>query len=173
MKQFKTFLLSALLIVPFASGLGNMNEPDLSTKENKGGGGWIVVSKEKMTLFLYDSRDELIISYPIACGKASGNKQRPGDNKTPEGTFKVSQIQDASGWWYGPEGGRFLGAYGPHFIRLETPPHKGIGIHGTHKPSSIGTRDTEGCIRLKNEDLVQLLKHIYIGMPVTIEKDPQ
>jgi hypothetical protein len=31
--------------------------------------------------------------------------------------------------------------------------HQGIGIHGTHDDNSIRTRATEGCIRLKNEDL--------------------
>ena len=49
-----------------------------------------------------------------------------------------------------------------------TPGHKGIGIHGTHKPESIGTRDTEGCIRLHNDDLRQLVGHVRVGMTVVI-----
>jgi lipoprotein-anchoring transpeptidase ErfK/SrfK len=179
MNRIKLFLLSALLIIPSAFCFGNVGEPDSvrlqSIKCRKNKGKWIVVSKEKMTLFLYDSKDELILAYPIACGKAYGDKQRPGDNKTPEGKFEVSQTQDAS-WWehdFGDGKGSIKNAYGPYFIRLKTPPHKGIGIHGTHKPLSIGKRDTEGCIRLKNEDLEQLFKHVYIGMPVTIEADPR
>jgi lipoprotein-anchoring transpeptidase ErfK/SrfK len=146
MNQIQLFLLSALLIIPPAFCLGNVGEPNSvrlqSIKENaeNNKGKWIVVSKEKMTLFLYDSKDELIIAYPIACGKAYGNKQRPGDNKTPEGKFEVSQTQDASRWEhdFGDGKGYIKNAYGPYFIRLKTPPHKGIGIHGTHKPSSIG-----------------------------------
>ena len=53
-------------------------------------------------------------------------------------------------------------------MRLEVPGHKGIGIHGTHKPESIGTRDTEGCIRLHNEELENLVKHCHVGMAVFI-----
>jgi lipoprotein-anchoring transpeptidase ErfK/SrfK len=61
-------------------------------------------------------------------------------------------------------------AYGPWFIRLKTG-WKGIGIHGTHAPSSIGKNDTEGCIRLRNEELVELKNNqIKIGMPVVIVK---
>ena len=64
--------------------------------------------------------------------------------------------------------GEIAGAYGPHFIRLEVPGHKGIGIHGTHKPESIGTRDTEGCVRLNNNDIEELINYVSIGMVVVI-----
>lgn len=65
--------------------------------------------------------------------------------------------------------GEIRGAYGSHFIRLKTPGHRGIGIHGTHDPASIGTRATEGCIRLNNGDLLELVKkYVYVGMPVVI-----
>ena len=67
--------------------------------------------------------------------------------------------------------GMIEGAYGPYFIRLWTSPHTGIGIHGTHLPSSIGSRATEGCIRLSNDDLRELIRYIYVGMPVRILPD--
>lgn len=54
------------------------------------------------------------------------------------------------------------------FLRLSTLPHKGIGIHGTHLPNSIGTRCTEGCIRLRNEDIVRLRDIAYSGLTVII-----
>ena len=60
------------------------------------------------------------------------------------------------------------GAYGPYFIRLLTPPHRGIGIHGTHAPESIGTRATEGCIRMNNDDLRELRPYVEPGMKVEI-----
>ena len=52
--------------------------------------------------------------------------------------------------------------------RLETPGHKGIGIHGTHDPLSIGTRATEGCIRIKNSELEQLVSLIRVPTTVII-----
>lgn len=91
--------------------------------------------------------------------------------KTPEGLFSVQQIQDASAWThdFGDGKGEIRGAYGSHFIRLKTPGHRGIGIHGTHDPASIGTRATEGCVRLNNSDLLELVKkYVYVGMPVVI-----
>lgn len=110
-----------------------------------------------------------------ACGPSiplpADDKEKPGDMKTPEGLFSVQQIQDASAWThdFGDGKGEIRGAYGSHFIRLKTPGHCGIGIHGTHDPASIGTRATEGCVRLNNSDLLELVKkYVYVGMPVVI-----
>ncbi|GAG96376.1 unnamed protein product, partial [marine sediment metagenome] len=35
----------------------------------------------------------------------------------------------------------------------------------------IGKRNTHGCIRLKNEDLLDLKKYVFIGMKVVINKE--
>ena len=131
---------------------------------------FIVISKEDMMLRLIDYKGREIQKYPIACGKNYGNKETKGDLKTPEGLFHVTEIEKASSWVhdFGDGKGEIPGAYGPFFIRLEVPGQKGIGIHGTHKPESIGTRDTEGCIRLNNEDLLKLVKQTHIGMAVLI-----
>ena len=131
----------------------------------------IVISKESMTLNLFDSDGALIFSFPVAVGKNYGNKQQVGDMKTPEGDFSIQQIQDASAWKhnFGDGKGEIAGAYGNWFIRLKTPGHTGIGIHGTHAPESIGTRATEGCIRLNNADLDKLKPLVRVGMKVTIE----
>ncbi|MBO7262449.1 MAG: LysM peptidoglycan-binding domain-containing protein [Alistipes sp.] len=131
----------------------------------------IVISKESMTLNLYDSDGGLIFSFPVAVGKNYGNKEKIGDMKTPEGEFSIVQIQDASAWTHDFKDGKgvIAGCYGNWFIRLKTPPHTGIGIHGTHAPESIGTRATEGCIRLNNADLDKLKPLVREGMKVTIE----
>ena len=90
--------------------------------------------------------------------------------RTPEGIFYVSEIENATTWGHDFKDGkgRIEGAYGPWFIRLEVPGHKGIGIHGTHKPESIGTRDTEGCVRLQNADIDDLRKRVHVGMVVVV-----
>ena len=44
-----------------------------------------------------------------------------------------------------------------------------MGIHGTHTPECIGTRSTEGCIRMRNEDLDALHASVKEGMRVIIE----
>lgn len=131
---------------------------------------FLIISKEDMKLSVYNYRGEKITSYPIACGKAYGNKKTKGDMKTPEGIFHISEIVDSSTWVhdFNDEKGEIPNAYGSHFIRLEVTGYKGIGIHGTHKPESIGTRDTEGCIRLHNTDLKELVQLVKHGMVVII-----
>ena len=130
---------------------------------------FIVISKQDMKLRRYDFKGNILEEYPIACGRNYGNKKKRGDNRTPEGVFTVQQIQNASTWThdFGDGKGEIKGAYGSHFIRLKTG-FQGIGIHGTHAPESIGTRATEGCIRLKNEDLLKLVKNVTIDMVVII-----
>ena len=131
---------------------------------------FIIVDKESMSLKLYDYTGSEIKSYGISCGKKLGDKKVIGDLKTPEGVFHITEIEEASTWGHDFKDGKgkIEGAYGPWFLRLEIPGHKGIGIHGTHKPESIGTRDTEGCIRLKNEDIDDLRKKVNIGMVVIV-----
>lgn len=97
--------------------------------------------------------------------------------KTPVGVFYIDEIIDASSWThdFGDGKGEIPGAYGPWFISLDTNNLSkgqwgGIGIHGTHDPDSIGKRVSEGCIRLKNDDVTTLKKLAYVGMKVVIEE---
>lgn len=130
----------------------------------------LLISKQDMLLRLIDYEGNELFCAPIACGQNYGNKRRKGDFRTPEGVFQVVDIQNASEWKHDFKDGKgnVENAYGPYFIRLETPGHKGIGIHGTHDLLSIGSRATEGCIRMRNEDLTKLVKLIYPPLTVII-----
>ena len=129
----------------------------------------LVVTKSAYTLELFEG-ETLVETFPVAVGKNGGEKQAVGDNRTPEGEFAVSSIEDSRKWThdFGDGKGAVKGAYGPWFIRLATPVWKGIGIHGTHDPASIGTAATEGCIRLRNSDLLRLVARISVGTRVRI-----
>jgi len=168
-KNLTYYILALLIFLPYVGmiGLRGWYKHKLNDINNTS---FIVISKEDMMLHLIDYKGREIQKYPIACGKNYGNKETKGDLKTPEGLFHVTEIEKASSWVHdsGDGKGEIPGAYGPFFIRLEVPGQKGIGIHGTHKPESIGTRDTEGCIRLNNEDLLKLVKQTHIGMAVFI-----
>lgn len=131
---------------------------------------FIIIDKSSMALSLYDYRGVALMNVPMACGQSFGDKQKRGDMRTPEGVFSVASIEDASSWKhdFGDGNGEIEGAYGPLFIRLNCGEHKGIGIHGTHLPESIGTRASEGCIRLNNDDLLLLAKHVHPGMVVAV-----
>ena len=129
---------------------------------------------EKSNLRLYVVCDtDTIASYPVCLGQNLGQKRKAGDHKTPEGNFSISMIQNSSSWKHDFKDGKGprKGAYGPCFFRLLTPMSTHIGIHGTCFPESIGSRESEGCIRMKNEDLIELHKYVYVGMKVNISKD--
>lgn len=131
---------------------------------------FIVVSKSEMKLTLFDYKGNAMFTAPCATGLNSGNKETKGDMKTPEGVFKVVDIQNSASWKhdFGDGKGFIEGAYGPKFIRLDVPGFSGIGIHGTNMPETIGTRSSEGCIRLKNHDVEKLSTLIYPPLVVVI-----
>lgn len=136
-------------------------------------GNRIIVSKKQLMLYVVNEKSDTLFSCPVACGTNLGNKTHIGDQKTPEGTFKIIKMYDATSWKHDFKDGKGmrLGAYGPLFFRLNVPGFNDIGLHGTIFPESIGTRSSEGCVRMKNEDIKRLYRYCYIGMPVTIEAD--
>lgn len=136
-------------------------------------GDYLLIEKSRYLLHHY--RDGVLIaSYKVAVGKNSLDKTKVGDNATPEGHFSVNYIKDARIWEhdFGDGKGSIKGAYGAYYIALSTgvkdtfsgKSWRGIGIHGTHDPASIGTNASEGCIRLKNSDLL-LLKEAIVNKP--------
>lgn len=132
---------------------------------------YLIVDKGSFTLKVCE-QDVVLRKYPIAIGKNLGEKTCVGDHKTPTGKFSVEEIIDSTAWTHDFQDGKgeIAGAYGPYFIALETG-WEGIGIHGTHAPESIGTRASEGCVRLYNDDLLELkTNYIYIGMTVIIKE---
>ena len=136
----------------------------------------ILIKKSEFRLYLLEDGN-VVQSFPIALGKNAGQKRVSGDMKTPDGTFPIDEILDASYWTHDFHDGKgeIEGAYGPYFISLDTSDLSGgawdgIGIHGTHDPASIGTRASEGCIRMHNSDLLALKAQIDVGTEVTIEE---
>ena len=136
----------------------------------------ILIKKSAFRLYLLADGD-VVNSWPIALGKNEGQKRVSGDMKTPNGSFPIDEVLDSSYWTHDFHDGKgeIEGAYGPYFISLDTSALSGgawdgIGIHGTHDPASIGTRASEGCIRMHNNDLLALKNQISVGTQVTIEE---
>lgn len=175
MRRILLMVLMALLFCAAVSGMAAGQDlpkylrSELAAMDPVPDGIWFALSKAHFKLFVMDSGD-VIDTFSVAVGKNRGQKQKAGDNRTPEGMFRIIQIQNAGYWTHDFRDGKGVikGAYGPWFIRLETG-WKGIGIHGTHNPASIGTNATEGCVRLINEDLRTLKdKYVKIGVKVFI-----
>ena len=160
----KELIISVLMLLAgWATNAGGPGEP------------FIIIDKQQLTLTLYDADSTVVKTYRIACSAYYGPKKVKGDHKTPEGSFKINQLLNARGLSHDFHDGKgpIRDAYGPWFLRLDVPGFNDIGIHGTHLPESIGTRATEGCIRLKNEDITDLKSRVKVGTPVTILPDKQ
>ena len=147
----------------------------LSQGKGPKGEPYLLIDKQAFTLTYVDAAGNAVKTYGIACGMNYGNKQKRGDHKTPEGTFKINQLLNAKGIPHDFKDGKgpIKDAYGPWFFRLDVPGYRDIGIHGTHLPSSIGSRVTEGCFRMRNEDILELKPSVFLGMTVVILPDKE
>ncbi|HGG0417556.1 murein L,D-transpeptidase [Clostridium botulinum] len=107
----------------------------------------IVINTKAHTLTLF--RDNNVYkTYKVAVGKPS--------TPTPKGTFKIINRAINPG---GPFGARWLG------LNI---PYGDYGIHGTNNPSSIGKSVSNGCIRMFNNQVIELSNLVPIGTTVTI-----
>ena len=191
MKKFITLLLLGSLTL---SATAQIVDAELATKpadktvfyqtpEIEKKNTFIVVSKTELRLYVYGTvgKDTVLMAkFPACLSRNKGQKQRRGDNKTPECTqskpFYIDAIKPASSWCHDFRDGRgSIKAYGAWFLRLVTPGHKGIGIHGsTNNESSVPGRHSEGCIRLRDPDIILLKeKFAYINMPVIIKSETE
>ena len=155
-----------------------ISRPDLVKKKKNC---FILMSKKDYYLYVYEAQGKdtvLVARYDACFSLKKGQKHRKGDMKTPHCTFKnpfkISEIADASKWKhdFGDGRGNIL-AYGNYFLRLVTPGSRGIGIHGsTNNRESVPGRASEGCIRLLDEDIIDLRKnYAFVGMKVIIKAE--
>ena len=144
---------------------------------------FIVISKKdlKLTVYAPVGGDTLpVAQFPVCLSLNKGQKQKEGDMKTPESEpgepFVIDAIKPTKDWThdFGDGRGAIL-AYGDWFLRLVTPGHHGIGIHGsTNNENSVPGRASEGCIRLHDADIITLKeKYAFIGMKVIIKQEEQ
>lgn len=133
----------------------------------------IVVSKKEKRLYVITDSGDTTMNVLVGIGLNAGQKTKRGDKCTPHGTFKIVSIENSSKWThdFGDGNGKIAGVYGPWFLRLNVAGFPSIGIHGTHDESSLGTRCSEGCVRLHNDDIKALKAIATRGMRVIIESE--
>ncbi len=101
--------------------------------------------------------------YPIGIGK---------DDRTPTGQFVVDDML-VEPRWYPPGGGAIEYGEEGHLLGerwiglADEPGAAGLGLHGT-SDGGIGTKCSNGCIRLYNEDVVELYDFVQVGTPVEV-----
>jgi len=169
----KKWTLIFLLLLP-ALGAGAQGRFAQYAARTDGSAPFVLIDKQALKLWLVDAQGNPLHEWGVACAVNFGPKKIKGDHKTPEGTFKINQLLNAKGLShdFGDGKGPVKDAYGPWFLRLDVPGFIDIGIHGTPFPESIGTRATEGCVRMRNEDILELKSQVKVGTTVIILPDP-
>ena len=128
----------------------------------------IVTHKGAKQLYLFNSRNQMIGSFPATIGSS--------DTPSPTGTYKVTGV--APNPWYSYSPSNFIQGNNKKPLSLPPGPNapvgniwiglskKSFGIHGTPNPSAISKTASHGCIRLTNWDANDLGKKVKSGVTV-------
>jgi hypothetical protein len=85
---------------------------------------------------------------------------------TPTGEFYIrSKLTRYSSPFYGPLA---FGTSARSAVLTDWPGGGFVGIHGTNAPKLLPGRVSHGCIRLRNEDILDLGRLMPVGTPLTI-----
>ena len=126
----------------------------------------IKVSKSRYRLYVYDG-GRLFKVYAVGIGR---------QDRTPAGTFELGVKQRNPDWYnkgrkyeYGsPEnilGTRWM-ALNPTGSTSQD--LMGYGIHGTNDPANVGKSTSNGCVRMRNDDVDELFAITPMKTPVEI-----
>ena len=172
--KYKKIVIAAFIAIILALGLYYFYPiskiPSHVTIDN------IVVIKSKHQLLAY-SQGRLIAIYKISIGKNPvGNKEYEGDQKTPEGIYKIDSKNPHSDFH------KNLGISYPNeedirnSRQLGKPPGGDIKLHGLKNGQEyLGKFQrwmdwTNGCIALTNDEMDELYDHTPVGTRIEIRK---
>ena len=145
-------------------------KPDPNSEPEAGAKTSVKVDVKTNMLGVFEG-DKIIAAYPVTVG----SKQ----TATPIGEWKVRGVAKLPTFRYDE---RMLkhGERSKNFHILPPGPNnpvgvvwialnkRGIGIHGTDDPNTIGQAVSHGCIRLANWDVVRLAGRVKTGVPVSV-----
>lgn len=148
---------------------------------------FLVLSKKDYYLYVYEAQGNdtvMLARYDCAFALKKGDKTKTGDMRTPHCVsmskpFHIEKIKNAHDWCHDFKDGRgSIRSYGDYFMQLRLDGHPlvsnhSIGIHGsTNNRESVPGRASEGCIRLKDEDIKDLREtYASVEMKVFIKSE--
>jgi lipoprotein-anchoring transpeptidase ErfK/SrfK len=123
---------------------------------------------------MFDSNAALIVSFPCSIARDL--------NRVPTGNLCIASFAPNPNYTFDPAnfpesararqiGHKLILPPGPnnpvgvYWITLNAP---GFGMHGTPHPETIGRRESHGCFRLTNWDIVTLAGMVQVGTPVSV-----
>jgi lipoprotein-anchoring transpeptidase ErfK/SrfK len=181
-KMRKPFYVSLFGVVTI-TGTSFKNALPLTASSVTASSYFVVITKSKYELKVFDSTGDWIVTYPVVFGnKDQGDKMMEGDRKTPEGTFHILAKRKHEKW--------------NSFIALDYPTQESyqkfnqrkaagmipagariggsIGIHGVwpHEDYAVDQYQnwTEGCISTKNMYIEEIFKLLPVGTTIQIRK---
>jgi len=135
----------------------------------------IVVDKGKRQLTLYHQGTP-VRTYLVALGQQPlGDKVRRGDNRTPEGVFRIEARNPRSRYHLALRISYPDAAHAQRARALGVSPGGDIMIHGLPKRQAwVGAahRDfdwTEGCIAVTNAEIEEIWNAVPVGTPIHIK----
>lgn len=165
------------LVVPVVAQDGEWIKVHVPARPN-GQEGWVRAGD--VTLSTHDFHGELNLSdFTLRVWQGSeplvetqvviGTPRTP----TPVGRLYITELLTAADAGVSPGG-----AYGPHVLSTNTYSEAldlfdnglpVIAFHGTNSPGLIGTKASNGCIRLPNDVVTQLAQTLPAGVPIDVK----
>ncbi len=130
----------------------------------------IEVDKSDDEVRAFGADGKLLAFYPATVGST----ERPA----PSGVFAVTSVAPHPAYFYDPARLTFTPAGAKGKLRIAPGPNNPVGstwialtvptygIHGSPDPTTIGKRQSHGCVRLTNWDAVELGKSVKKGVQV-------
>jgi L,D-transpeptidase catalytic domain/Putative peptidoglycan binding domain len=129
----------------------------------------LLLHQSEFTLYFYqrvDGKLKITHEWPVAVGT--------GGYPTPTGEYVVTELRYMPTWINpAPDGwGASMpamippGPSNPLGLRAINWDASGIRFHGTSDTGSIGTAASHGCVRMYNEDVIELYDMVEVGTPI-------
>lgn len=138
----------------------------------------IVLNLANMRIYYYHPDGQNVSTFPVGVGRQGWS--------TPLGNSQiVSKTKNPA--WHPPASIRREAARKGKTLPLVIPPgpknplgryamnlgFKGILMHGTNSPRSIGLRSSHGCIRMYGRDIEELFGLVDVGTPIRVIYEPK
>lgn len=155
---------------------------------------FIYIAAKRQKLYLIEN-ESILAEYPVSTAK-NGMGNKSGSYKTPPGLHQIAEKvgeglppytilkqKTSTGRQYVPSnedkttGEDIITSRIIHLKGMEPSVNSGDGIdsyergifiHGTHEEGLIGSPASKGCVRLKNDDVMDLFEKVEVGTFVII-----
>ncbi|MDR7240834.1 Ig-like domain-containing protein [Neobacillus drentensis] len=157
--MLRRFLIGFIILFLGFSVLPQVQKAEASTITIK----QLIIINKKINKLAFYENGKLVKTYRVATGRTS--------RLTPEGTFYIREkIKNRPYYKHNIPGGDPRNPLGKRWMGLSKQENGGYpyAIHGNANESSIGKYISGGCIRMHNNEVIELFSKVNIGAKVVI-----